>query len=82
MEHIVLVFISDEVDSQAVASKPTTATDPVQVRLRMSREVEIDHNVDCHDIDTASEQISAHEAASVAILEVVVDPVSICLLHS
>lgn len=53
----------------------------MQVSLRIPRVVKIDHHVDCVDVDAPSEQVGRDETASVALLEVVVDPVSVLLIH-
>lgn len=53
----------------------------MQVSLRIPRVVKVDHHVDCVDVDASSEQVSRDETASVALLEVVVDPVSVLLIH-
>lgn len=55
---------------------------PVQVGLRILRVVKVHHDVDRENIDAAREQIGTHEAASLTILEVVVDPITIGLIHT
>ena len=81
-EEVVLVVLSDEVDSQAEVAEAPGAADSVQVGLCKLGKVEVDNDVDRDDIDTASEQIGADQAAGVSILEVVEDSVAIGLRHA
>ena len=53
----------------------------MQIGLGKLGKVEIDHDVYRNDIDAASEQVSADEAARVSIFEVVEDSVAIGLGH-
>lgn len=54
----------------------------MQVGLSKPGVIEVDHHINTHNVDTASEQVSAHETAGVSILEVVVNPVALVLLHA
>lgn len=46
----------------------------MQVGLRVAREVKVYDHVDRHDVDTASEKISAHQTARVAVFKVMINP--------
>ena len=76
-----LVLLGNEVDSQTKMSKTTRATDSVKISLRVLGEIKVDHDVNRLNIDTTGEQVSAHKAASLTVLEVMVDTVTIALLH-
>merc|ERR1719261_1113637 len=68
--------------AQAQVAEATRPTDPVQVRLRVLREIEIDDNVHRLDVDSASEQVRGDEAAASSIAEVVEHAVAVRLVHA
>jgi hypothetical protein len=76
-----LVLLSDKVDGETEVPKTTRTTDSMQIGLRVLREVEVDHDVHRLNIDTTGEQVSANEATGLTILEVVIDAVTVTLLH-
>merc|ERR1719420_1527651 len=49
------VVVRHKVDAQSQMTESSTSTDAVQVRLRVLREVEVDHHVHRLDVDPASE---------------------------
>lgn len=53
----------------------------MQVRFCIFREIKIDDDVDCLDIDASSEQIGADEVSADALAEIVEDAVSMSLEH-
>ena len=59
----------------------TRAANAVQIGLGKAREVEVDDHVDGGDVDAAREEVTAHEAPSLAALEVVEDLVALALFH-
>lgn len=63
-------------------TESTRTANTMQVSLSIFRVVKVDHNIDRKDVNTARKQICAHQAPSLSILEVVVNPVAICLLHA
>lgn len=65
-EEVVAVLVGDEVDGQTKVPEPSGAADAVQVRLGVLGEVEVDHNVDRLDVDTAGEQVCTTAAAAAA----------------
>jgi hypothetical protein len=81
-EQVVLVVLSDEVDSQTEMSKTTRSSNSMQVGLSILREVEVDNDINRNDIDTTCEQVRAHKTASFSVLEVVENSVPVSLLHS
>ena len=82
LEEIVFVLLSDEVDSETQMTEATRATNSVKVGLRVPREIEVDDNIHWHDIDTTSEEVGTHKAAGLSTLEVVIDTVTVLLLHA
>lgn len=72
----------NQVNSQAEMSKTTRATNAMQVSLGILWEVKVDDNVDCLNIDTASEQVGANKVAADTVTEVVEDSVTSCLKHA
>jgi len=53
----------------------------MQVRFCIFREIKIDDDVDCLNIDASSEQIGADEVSADALAEIVEDAVSVSLEH-
>ena len=82
LEEIVLVILSDKVDSETQVAETTRAADSVEIGLRVPREIEVDNDIHRHDIDTTSEEVGTHQAAGVSILEIVIDAVTVRLLHA
>ena len=54
----------------------------MKVGLRVPREIEVNDHVHGHDVDTAGKEVSAHQAAGLSVLEVVIDAVAVLLLHA
>lgn len=54
----------------------------MQVGLSKAGVIEVDHDINAHDINTTSEQVSTNETAGISILKVVVNPVALVLLHA
>jgi hypothetical protein len=72
----------NEVDSKTQVSKSTRATNTVEVGFSILREVEVDDNIDCLNIDTASQQVGANQIATHAISEIMEHSVTVLLKHS
>lgn len=53
----------------------------MQIRLGVVREIEIDDDVDRQDVNTSRKNVCADETASLPILEIMINPVPILLLH-
>jgi len=81
LEQVGLVVFSDEVDGDTEMSKTTRSTDSVEMGLCILREIEVDDNIHTLDVDTSCEKISANQASSLSILEVMIDTISVALLH-
>ena len=60
LEEVLLVILSDEVYGQSKMTESTRSTDSVKVCLRIPRVIEVDYHIHRHDVDTTSEEISAH----------------------
>mmetsp|Transcript_2200 Transcript_2200/g.7977 ORF Transcript_2200/g.7977 Transcript_2200/m.7977 type:complete len:876 (+) Transcript_2200:144-2771(+) len=78
---IVAVVVRNEVDGEAEVAEAAGAADAVQVRLRVFREIEIDHDVDRLNVDAAGEEIGRDEIAARAVPEVVKDAIAVRLDH-
>ena len=81
LEEVVLVVLCDEVDSQSQVAKTSRTTNSVKIGLRVPREVEVDDHVHRHDINTTGEKVGANQATRLSVLEVVIDAVTVRLLH-
>ena len=55
------VVVGDQVDRNSEMAESATATDPVEVGLGHLGEVEVDDDVDCLDVDTAGEEVTADQ---------------------
>lgn len=53
----------------------------MQVGLGIAREVEVDHNIHCLNVNSTSQQIGADQIATVALTEVVEDTIAMLLSH-
>ena len=51
-------------------AKPTRTTDSVQVGVGLAREVEVYHNIDGDDVNTAGKHIWGDQTASLTTLEI------------
>lgn len=71
LEHVVLNFVRDKINSEAVTTKSTTSADSVEVCLRSFWEIEIDHQVDAHHIDTSCQKIGAYQTSCCSVSEVI-----------
>lgn len=58
------VVVGDEVDGQTKVPKPPGAADAVKVRLGILGKVEVDHDVNRLDVDTAGKQVCTEAAAA------------------
>eukprot|EP00760_Papus_ankaliazontas_P008881 PhM_4_TR13942/c4_g1_i1/m.5384 len=72
----------NEVDGDAEVSEATAATDTVEVRLGVLREVEVDDDVHGLDVNAAGDKVTAHKVAALALAEVVEDAVAVLLEHA
>lgn len=76
------ILVRDQVDGDTEVAEPTRAPDAVEVRLRHARKVEVDDDVDGLHVDTAREQVRAHEVAAQPRAEVVEHAVAVRLRHA
>lgn len=63
-------------------AKASWATDAVQIGFGHAREVEVDDHVDGLHVNTAGEEVGAHQVAAQAGAEVVEDAVAVRLRHA
>ena len=71
----------DEIDGNTKMAIPTRATDAMQVRLGVLWKVEIDHDVDSLDINSACQQVRTDQVATLALTEIMEDSISRRLQH-
>ena len=57
IEHLILVILRDEVDRETEVAEPARTANPMQVRVRLPWEIEIDHDIHRDDVDTTGENI-------------------------
>lgn len=53
----------------------------MKIGLSITRKIKVYDDVDGEDIDTSCEDVRADEATRLTILEIMIDPISILLLH-
>jgi hypothetical protein len=76
------IFPVNEVDSKTQVSETARATNTVEVGFSILWEVKVDDNIDCLNIDTASQQVGANQIATHAISEIMEHSVTVLLKHS
>lgn len=76
------VLVRDQVDGDPEVTETARAPDAVEVRLRHAREVEVDDYVHSLHVNTAREQVRAHEVAAQAGAEIVEHAVAVSLRHA
>jgi len=81
LKHIVLVILGDEVNGQSQVSESSRTANSMQVSVTIAWEVEVDNNIDRHDINTSREQICTYETTGLSLFEVMENSVSVLLLH-
>lgn len=81
LEEVLLVIIRDEVYGQTKMTETTRSTNSVKVGLSITRKIKVYNDVDGLDIDTSGEDVRADQASSLTILEIMINPVSVLLLH-
>ena len=59
-----VVVVRNEVEGDAEVAKAAGPTDAVEVGLSHLGEVKVDDDVDCLDVDTAGEEVTAHKVAA------------------
>ena len=73
------VVVGDQVDRNSEMAESATATDPVEVGLGHLGEVEVDDDVDCLDVDTAGEEVTADQVTAQPGAEVMENSVTMSL---
>jgi hypothetical protein len=74
LEEVGLVIFSDEVDGNSEVTESAGSADSMKVNVGVLGEVEVDDHVDSLDVDTSGEDVGAHEASGLSILEVMEHP--------
>jgi len=62
-----------ESDGKTLGAEATGSADSVEIAVRVSGHVVVEHDVDLLDIDTASENVSSDQDAVLQVLEALVD---------
>lgn len=62
-------------------SESARAADSMQVSLSQFREIEINDDIDVRDINTSGHQIGGDEASAGVVAEVMVNAVTVLLVH-
>lgn len=75
------VIIGDQVDRDSKVAESSTTTNPMKVSLCHFREVKINDNIDCLNVDTTGEEITANEVPAESGAEIMEDSVSVSLRH-
>ena len=75
------IFVRHQVDGDTQMSEPAGTSNTVEVRFRVFGEIKVDDDIDGLNIDTASEEIGAHEVSTHAIAEVMEDAITVRLQH-
>lgn len=76
------IIVRDQIDGDTEVAEAARAPDAVQVRLRHTWEVEVDHHVDGLHVDAPREQIRAHKVAAQPRAEIVEHAVAVRLRHA
>lgn len=74
LEQIGFVIFSNEVDGDSEVAESARSTDSMQVNVGVLGEVEVDHHVDGLDVNTSCENVGAHQASGLSVLEVMEHP--------
>ena len=75
------ILVGNKVDSQTQMPKSTRTTNAMKVSFAVFREIKVDDNVYCLDINTTSEEIGADEVTAHAVAEVVENAITVGLQH-
>jgi hypothetical protein len=69
-KQILLVILSDEIDSHTKMTKSTRSTNSVKICFSILGEVKVDNNVHSLNIDTSCEDICADKASCFTVFEI------------
>lgn len=75
------VFPSDEVDRNTKVTKSARSTNAMEIGFCMSREIKVDDDVDCLNINTAGQQVGTHQVTTGAVSKVVEYTIAVVLEH-
>ena len=73
------ILVGNKVDSQTQMPKSTRTTNAMKVGFAVLREIKVDDNVYCLNIDTTSKEIGADEVTAHAVAEVVENAITVGL---
>jgi hypothetical protein len=80
-KQVLLVILSNEVDSHTEVTKSTRSTNSMEVGFGVLGEVKVDNDIDGLNIDTSCKDVSTDEASCFTVLKVMENFVSVGLLH-
>ena len=75
------ILVGNKVNSQTQMPKSTRTTNTMKVSFAILREIKVDDNIYCLNIDTTSKEIGADEVTAHAIAEVVENAITVRLQH-
>ena len=73
LERVAVLVGAHEGDSETLGTEPARAAHSVQVRVGVTWHIEVEHDVDLLDVDTAAEQLRRHKNAIPELLEALID---------
>lgn len=75
------VVVGDQIDCNTKVAEPSTSPDSMEVGFSHLGEVEVDHHVDCLNVDTTSEQVGTDQVSTQTSSEVMENSVPVSLSH-
>ena len=75
------IFVRYQVDGKTQMSEPARAADTVKICFRVFGEIKVNDNIDRLYVDTAGEEVRAHEVSAHPVTEVMEDAVTVRLQH-
>jgi hypothetical protein len=72
LENLLVLLAANEGNAEALGAESPRATDAVQVRVRLGRQVVVDRQVDLLNVDAATEDVRGNADALVELLELLV----------
>ena len=73
LQRLAILISAHKSDGEALGAETTGTTDAVKIAIRIEGHVEVEHDIDLLDINTASEQLRCHKDTVAELLEALVD---------
>ena len=81
LEEVMFIILCHKVDSQTKVAESSRPTNPVKISLWKFRKIKVNDHVHWHYVNTTGKQVGAHKTSSFSILKIVINLISIALLH-